>query len=282
MLFLSNFLCERRNDHVNAMVGMKQLKELGYEEESKEYVDIFRKFRKWYKSQKDFDHIESFFWYGCIRMAKDNDLSLEKLFNLFIEQLQSISDAETDGIKRCAFSVLVAYFFINYPEIVSKSGHIPGQKQESEKEIDVLKGRFFSGKLEQFKNLSDLSEETYDTVQDILEDVFLDDVKVANILDGQHVVPEKFRGSSEPLKIDGGIIARFRQNRKEQKKKKEDQENEKKFEEKLLKLNSKQIDFISEKLQAGYEKSRLFIVMEPELDISKMEAICRLINKKKV
>lgn len=268
---------------MNAMIGMKQLKELGYEEESKEYADIFRKFRKWYKSQKDFDHIESFFWYGCIRMAKDKDLSAERLFDLFVEQLQSVSEAETDGIKRCAFSILTAYFFMNYKEVVSKSRYILEQKQESEKEIDFLKGSFFSGDLSQLKNLP---EETYDAVQqvqDVFEDVFLDTV---NTLDGQDTVQEKFKGSDEPLKIgehmkktDRGIISRLFQSRKERKKKKEDQENERRFEEKLLALTSEQIDFISDKLQEGYERGHLLILMEPGLDVSKMEAVCRLIDK---
>lgn len=249
---------------MNAMVGTKQLEELGYLKEAKEYAEIFRNFRKWYGSQKNFEHLESFFWYGCIRLAKKNELTLKAFFALLMEQLQSVSK-EADGIRCCVFSVLAAYFFVNYPEVAF---------QQREKESDFLKGKFWDGD----SRISEGKETVGNYTEDVFEDAFFDEV-------GKEEKTGK-RGSDEPRKstvenevknknfLQGLLLERSRK-----KQEMEMREKEKIFEEKLLKLNSKQIDFVAEKLQQGYEKDRLILVMEPELETDKMESICRLLDK---
>lgn len=249
---------------MNAMVGTKKLEELGYLEEAKEYTEIFRNFRKWYGSQKNFEYLESFFWYGCIRLAKKKELTLEAFFALLKEQLSSAS-GETDGMKCCVFSVLAAYFFVNYPEIAFQS---------KEKESDFLKGEFWD---ESFQ-LSETKEDIENYTEDIFEDVFLDETEKKG--------ETTKRGSDEPwesiMKNEGNnknFFKDFLQERKKKKRETEVREKEKIFEEKLLRLNPKQIDFIAGKLQEGYTKSRLILVMEPELETGKMESICKLLDK---
>lgn len=227
------------------MVGRKQLEKLGYEAE--EYTEIFRQFRQWYQSQRDFDAIESHYWFGCIKLAKEKNLSIGNLFDLILGKLHS-SDVDADGTERCVFSVLAAYLFTQ-PEILLQSKYI--QKHMAE----------------QKKIQSD--EET-----NISEEVLTDPYQESEIKkEPFHEVP-----TQSPKKSN--LLMGFFLRKKNKQQKKEEQKIREVFEKKLLDLSSEQIDFISKKMEEGYDERDLLVLMEPALAVEKMGAICRLLKTK--
>lgn len=242
---------------MNTMVGKKQLAELGYEAE--EYTDIFRQFRQWYKSQKDFDAIESYYWFGCIKLAKEKNLSLGNLFNLILRKLHRL-DVDADGTERCVFSVLAAYFFTQQPEIIS-SRYRPINMTEQEKVIPDQKDDFLSGAYFPLDTLD---------IKIMMEETSEDEPKKEKINEISARSPER----------TGNVLTGFFLRQKNKQRKKEEQKIQEVFEKKLLDLSSEQIDFISKKMEEGYYERDLLVLMEPALTVEKMEAICRLLKTK--
>ena len=61
--------------------------------------------------------------------------------------------------------------------------------------------------------------------------------------------------------------------------KKEKEKIQREFSQALLNLKSEEIDFISKKLEEGYQKEELLMIMMPGIGIEKMKAICKLIKQ---
>ena len=76
------------------------------------------------------------------------------------------------------------------------------------------------------------------------------------------------------------MLAGFFLRKKNKQQKKEEQKIREVFEKKLLDLSSEQIDFISKKMEEGYDERDLLVLMEPALTVEKMGAICRLLKTK--
>lgn len=246
------------------MVGRKQLAELGYEAE--EYTEIFRQFRQWYKSQKDFDAIESYYWFGCIKLAKEKNLSLGNLFNLILGKLQSL-DVDTDGTERCVFSVLAAYFFTQQREIIMTEEAIPKENQKD----DFLNGAYFP------LDIKIMMEET--SAEEYIDDILL--YPYQDAVSETEPKKEKINeNSARSPERTGNVLTGFFLRKKNKQQKKEEQKIREVFEKKLLDLSSEQIDFISKKMEEGYDERDLLVLMEPALTVEKMGAICRLLKTK--
>lgn len=249
---------------MNTMVGRKQLEELGYEAE--EYTEIFRQFRQWYQSQKDFDAIESYYWFGCIKLAKEKNLSLENLFDLILGKLQSL-DVDTDGTERCVFSVLAAYFFTQQREIIMTEEAIPKENQKD----DFLNGAYFP------LDIKIMMEET--SAEEYIDDILL--YPYQDAVSETEPKKEKINeNSARSPERTGNVLTGFFLRKKNKQQKKEEQKIREVFEKKLLDLSSEQIDFISKKMEEGYDERDLLVLMEPALTVEKMGAICRLLKTK--
>lgn len=254
------------------MVGKKQLAELGYEAE--EYTEIFRQFRQWYKSQKDFDAIESYYWFGCIKLAKEKNLSLGNLFNLILGKLHRL-DVDADGTERCVFSVLAAYFLTQQPKIIS-SRYRPINMTEQEKVIPDQKDDFLSGAYFPLDTL-DIKIMMEETSEEYVDDILLYSYQDAVSEPKKEKINEISAQSPERT---GNVLTGFFLRQKNKQRKKEEQKIQEVFEKKLLDLSSEQIDFISKKMEEGYYERDLLVMMEPALTVEKMEAICRLLKTK--
>ena len=255
------------------MAGKKQLVELGYEAE--EYTEIFRQFRQWYQSQRDFDAIESYYWFGCIKLAKEKNLSIGNLFDLILGKLHN-SDVDADGTERCVFSVLAAYFFTQQGEFIS-SRYRPINMTEQEKVIPDQKDDFLSGAYFPLDTLDIkiMMEETS-------EEEYVDDILLYSY---QDAVSEPKKEKINEISVrsperTGNVLTGFFLRQKNKQRKKEEQKIQEVFEKKLLDLSSEQIDFISKKMEEGYDERDLLVLMEPALAVEKMGAICRLLKTK--